>query len=79
MKHMMFAGDFNMDYEYNGKVKSFCDLMEYAEFKSAVQFLCLELGILFLGKIAPKVKIVSSSMEYLHGLSWNLVVTLIRI
>ena len=26
MKHMMFAGDFNMnvlDYEYNGKVKSF--------------------------------------------------------
>ena len=30
MKHMMFAGDFNMnvlDYEYNGKVKSFFDLM----------------------------------------------------
>ena len=28
MKHMMFAGDFNMnvlDYEYNGKVKSFFD------------------------------------------------------
>ena len=30
MKHMMFAGDFNMnvlDYEYNGKVKSFFDVM----------------------------------------------------
>ena len=30
MKHMMFAGDFNvnvLDYEYNGKVKSFLDLM----------------------------------------------------
>ena len=30
MKHMMFAGDFNinvLDYEYNGKVKSFFDLM----------------------------------------------------
>ena len=30
MKHRMFAGDFNMnvlDYEYNGKVKSFFDLM----------------------------------------------------
>ena len=30
MKHMMFAGDFNMnllDYEYNGKAKSFFDLM----------------------------------------------------
>ena len=30
MKHMMFAGDFNMnvlDYEDNGKVKSFFDLM----------------------------------------------------
>ena len=30
MKHMMFAGDFNMnvlDYEYNGKVKSFFNLM----------------------------------------------------
>ena len=30
MKHMMFAGDFNMnvlDYEYNGKVKSFFDLV----------------------------------------------------
>ena len=30
MKHMMFAGDFSMnvlDYEYNGKVKSFFDLM----------------------------------------------------
>ena len=32
MKHMMFAGDFNMnvlDYEYNGKVESFFDLMMY--------------------------------------------------
>ena len=30
MKHMMFAGDFNMNvlnYEYNGKVKSLFDLM----------------------------------------------------
>ena len=30
MKHMMFAGDFNMnvlDYEYNRKVKSFFDLI----------------------------------------------------
>ena len=30
MKYMMFAGDFNMnvlDYEFNGKVKSFFDLM----------------------------------------------------
>ena len=30
MKHMMFAGDFNMnmlDYEYNRKVKSFFNLM----------------------------------------------------
>ena len=30
MKHIMFAGDFNMnvlDYEYNGKIKSFFDLM----------------------------------------------------
>ena len=30
MKHMMFAGDFNMnvlDYQFNGKVKSFFDLM----------------------------------------------------
>ena len=30
MKHMMFAGDFNMnvlDYEYNRKVKRFSDLM----------------------------------------------------
>ena len=29
MKYMMFAGDFNMkviDYEYNGKVRSFFDL-----------------------------------------------------
>ena len=30
MKHMMFTGDFNinvLDYEYNGKVKGFLDLM----------------------------------------------------
>ena len=30
MKHMMFTGDFNMnvlDYEHNGKVKGFLDLM----------------------------------------------------
>ena len=30
MKHMMFAGDFNinvLDYEYNRTVKSFFDLM----------------------------------------------------
>ena len=35
MKHMMFAGDFNinvLDYEYNGKVKSFFDLMYQRNF-----------------------------------------------